>query len=487
MHLSDTVSDAAHLPSPVLVVSQQYAERDVPLDEIIVHSNLKRSINQDRVAALKGSMAEIGLFAPIVVTQDNVLVTGNHRLVAARQLGWKKIRARIVPSDALLNELVAIDENLMRAELSILEQSEQLHRREEIIRELHTRAVSGENQFTTTSGEYVVAGITESGGLYSRPPRSTSGKVTTKELAASSGLAKSTYQERMKIVREIPEDVRDLIRENPLFDNKSELLRLAKVKDPVEQMKIAQTVVNGDVKTVKESVTKSEREKTRAQYVRTAEGFDKLPDGITLVKGDFFEYEESIPDDLVDMILTDPPYVSDWAENITPFMTIANRILKPGGVLVMYLGHIRLPDYFHGLDECVSVFKENALQFYWECALEHSGARAVVHPVGVMVGFKPILIAMKPPIHRPNKMYTDLLPGSGRDKDAHDWQQSPEEIIPLIQSFSRPGDTVLDPFCGSGSTGIAARMHARKFVGIDIDGENVKVARGRLLQVIVEK
>jgi 16S rRNA G966 N2-methylase RsmD len=311
--------------------------------------------------------------------------------------------------------------------------------------------------------------------------------MTTQELAESSGMAKSTYQERMKIARDIPEDVRNLIRKNPMSNNKSELLRLITVKDPIEQMKIAQTVVNGGVKTVKESVAKSEREKTRTQYVTSAESFEKLPDGITLTVGDFFKEEEKIPDNSVSMVLTDPPYIDSWKENIAPFMTIANRILKPGGALVMYLGHIRLPEYFHGLDECESVFKENALQFYWVCALEHTGQLATVFPVGAMCGFKPILIAMKPPVHKPYQNYSDLLRGSGREKDAHDWQQSAMEILPLVDAFSHVGDTILDPFCGSGSTGIASRMHARKFVGIDIDGENVKVARGRLSNVAVEK
>lgn len=37
----------------------------------------------------------------------------------------------------------------------------------------------------------------------------------------------------------------------------------------------------------------------------------------------------------------------------------------------------------------------------------------------------------------------------------------------IIVSSSRPGDTVLDPFCGSATTGVAALRHKRKFVGID--------------------
>lgn len=488
MSMSDTASGNVILSCPVLVIPPQNTERDVLIDDIIMPSHPKRSIDQDKIRSLASSIRDLGLLSPIVITTTNVLVAGNHRLAAARSLGWKTIRARIVLDDELWNELATIDENLIRNELSTLEQGEHLLRREKILAALGKRAQSGENQYTTMSGAgYTSGAITRSGGAYYAPPLSPESKVTTYTIAKDMGCATRTVQERMKIARDISEEVRDTIRNTEIAGNKSELLRLAKVKDPVEQMKIAQTVVNGDVKTVKESVAKSEREKTRAQYVTSAEGFEKLPDGITLTVGDFFEEEEKIPDDSIDCIITDPPYISDWAENIAPFMTIANRILKPGGALVMYLGHVRLPEYFHGLDECESVFKENALQFYWMCALEHRGARATVFPVGAICSFKPILIAMKPPVHKPYHNYPDILRGSGREKDAHDWQQSAGEILPLIQAFSLPGDTILDPFCGSGSTGIAARMHARKFVGIDIDCENVKVAAGRLSKVTVEK
>jgi hypothetical protein len=50
----------------------------------------------------------------------------------------------------------------------------------------------------------------------------------------------------------------------------------------------------------------------------------------------------------------------------------------------------------------------------------------------------------------------------------------------LISLVSRPSDTVLDPFCGSGSTGVAALLIGRKFVGIDSTAEYWPIARRRL-------
>jgi 16S rRNA G966 N2-methylase RsmD len=483
--MSDTTSGARTTYSAAIpTLLQSGKEQDIPLDQIIVPSISKRSIDPDIVAGLMYSICEIGLLTPIVVTQDYVLVTGHHRLAAARKLRMKTIRVRIVATDALRNELVTIDENLVRKELSILEQADHLKRREEILLALGMRSCSGENQYsTTTSGEYVTGGTSQSGGAYHRPPESVTGKLTTKDLAKSSGFAESTYQERLKISRAIPEEVKEKIRNTEIAGNKSDLLRLIKVKDQDDQMKIVQKVLNGDVKTIKEGVTKVQRDKQYTEFNALAEDMKKLPDTISLVHADFFDYEEQIEDNSIDMILTDPPYISDFAQDIPPFMTIANRILKPGGALVMYLGHARLREFFDGIRECEIEFGDEALQYYHVCALEHTGNLGAMHHVGAMNGFKPILIAMKKPIHKPYQMYNDLLKGSGREKDAHDWQQSYMEILPLVNAFSKPGSTILDPFCGSGSIGLAAKSCNRKFVGIDIDTKNVQIARARILKM----
>lgn len=51
-----------------------------------------------------------------------------------------------------------------------------------------------------------------------------------------------------------------------------------------------------------------------------------------------------------------------------------------------------------------------------------------------------------------------------------------------ILSWSNPGDMVLDPMCGSGTTGKMALLHKRHFVGIDISAEYIGIASKRLSQ-----
>ncbi len=59
--------------------------------------------------------------------------------------------------------------------------------------------------------------------------------------------------------------------------------------------------------------------------------------------------------------------------------------------------------------------------------------------------------------------------------------QKPESILHrILIASTKPGDIILDPFFGSGTTGVVAKKLGRKFVGIDQDGDYVKAARERI-------
>ncbi len=78
--------------------------------------------------------------------------------------------------------------------------------------------------------------------------------------------------------------------------------------------------------------------------------------------------------------------------------------------------------------------------------------------------------------------YAVGLGGTTRDKIAFEHPAVFPEKLALdhILSWSEPGDLVLDPMCGSGTTGKMALLHGRRFVGIDISAEYVDIARRRL-------
>ena len=62
--------------------------------------------------------------------------------------------------------------------------------------------------------------------------------------------------------------------------------------------------------------------------------------------------------------------------------------------------------------------------------------------------------------------------------------QKPIELVKrCIAACTKPGDTVLDPFCGSGTTGVAALLLGRRFIGIDASPEALKLAEKRCMSV----
>ena len=59
--------------------------------------------------------------------------------------------------------------------------------------------------------------------------------------------------------------------------------------------------------------------------------------------------------------------------------------------------------------------------------------------------------------------------------------QKPIKLLrALIEMTTIPGQVVLDPFCGSGSTLVAAKSAGRHYLGFEIDADAVKVAKERL-------
>lgn len=61
--------------------------------------------------------------------------------------------------------------------------------------------------------------------------------------------------------------------------------------------------------------------------------------------------------------------------------------------------------------------------------------------------------------------------------------QKPEYLLEhIILSSTKPGDMILDPFVGSGTTCVVAQKFGRKFIGIDREKEYLEIAMGRLLK-----
>jgi DNA modification methylase len=97
------------------------------------------------------------------------------------------------------------------------------------------------------------------------------------------------------------------------------------------------------------------------------------------------------------------------------------------------------------------------------------------------------------------KMGTRFVNPSGRNKrsvwtvntkpykGAHFAVYPTELIRPCVLAGSRPGDVVLDPFNGSGTTGFVSMEERRKYIGIDINPEYLAIAEARIKAAQVQE
>ena len=99
---------------------------------------------------------------------------------------------------------------------------------------------------------------------------------------------------------------------------------------------------------------------------------------------------------------------------------------------------------------------------------------------------KPYLIFYKLPRFRPVQSFCDVLNGSGQEKQYHPWQQTLAESRQFIRWFTRPGQIILDPCVGSGTTLLAAHLEGRQAIGVEIERETYEKARARLVKEGVE-
>ena len=60
----------------------------------------------------------------------------------------------------------------------------------------------------------------------------------------------------------------------------------------------------------------------------------------------------------------------------------------------------------------------------------------------------------------------------------------PEAIEPFLEHHTRRGHVVLDPFCGSGTTGAVALSHGRDFLGVELNPEYARLAERRLADTV---
>lgn len=232
-----------------------------------------------------------------------------------------------------------------------------------------------------------------------------------------------------------------------------------------------------------------------------------------LIHGDCLEVMKTLPEHSVDAVITDPPYCSGGVSEAS--RTAANgQGLRPEtiGRFGWFVGDNMTTS---GLVWLLREFAIEALRItkptgsifiFCDWRMLHTLAPAIesagLRYQGLLVwdkghfgmgnGFRCqheliMHFTCGSPIYH-SKSFGNVLKASRiLGDDRHHQTQKPVEILkPLIQVATGEGETVLDAFCGSGSTGVACMELGRKFIGIERDLENIKIAEGRIRRANLE-
>lgn len=173
----------------------------------------------------------------------------------------------------------------------------------------------------------------------------------------------------------------------------------------------------------------------------------------------------------VDLIFTDPPYLKESIPLWDDLGRFAARALKPGALLIAYCGHFWLPEVMQRLAA--------HLRYVWTGTLCLPGAHARIRVYKIIQGARPLLFFSNGN-YMPRTWIYDTVTSEGRQKEYHEWQQGIAPALYYIEHLTQPGELVVDPFLGSGTTAVAAKRLGRRFIGCDIDADAIASAKLRL-------
>jgi site-specific DNA-methyltransferase (adenine-specific) len=203
----------------------------------------------------------------------------------------------------------------------------------------------------------------------------------------------------------------------------------------------------------------------------------ELPDTCRLFRADIREGLPEIDPGSVDFIITDPPYPREYIPLYSCLSGMANAILKPGGSLIVMCGQSYLPEVMAELAK--------HMKYHWCLSyLTPGGQSPQLFQKRTNTFWKPVLWFVKGEYK--GEFVGDVLksPPNDNDKAHHYWGQSLGGFTDIVERFTLPGQTILDPFLGGGTTGVAAVTMGRKFIGTDIDQANIEKTRARIMEAI---
>ncbi len=233
--------------------------------------------------------------------------------------------------------------------------------------------------------------------------------------------------------------------------------------------------------------------------MKTKEGglMDIQKERINLMQGDCLELMKNIPNDSVDLVLTDPPYrmtkrgkscrpnwmPNNMGENVfngeipsfKKWLELCFIKMKPQSHIYIFTNTISLQEILNAATEAgfklhniLTMIKDTGMPNRWYYKQTE------------------LVLFMRKGKAKPINDYTSrdwfkVVMPKAKDGKLHITQKPIEPLEMFIKNSSDSNGVILDPFMGSGSTGVAAKNLNRKFIGIELDEKYFSIAKGRIL------
>jgi site-specific DNA-methyltransferase (adenine-specific) len=234
-----------------------------------------------------------------------------------------------------------------------------------------------------------------------------------------------------------------------------------------------------------------------------------------LICDDCIKILNNINDKSVNLVLTDPPYnlgqfmhnrntnlkrmrenqfayagwddlpYNEWLEEMDNFFDESNRILVKGGTLLVFMSIIKV-------ESLIALAEKNG--FYYKTTgiwhktnpMPRNMNLHFVNSTEAWVYF--IKGANTGTFNNNGKLIHDFIETSLTTKNEKKYGKHPTQkpiklIDKLVSLLSNENDIVVDPFMGSGTTGVSCKKLNRKFIGIEQNSEYIEIAKQRILEV----
>ncbi len=234
-----------------------------------------------------------------------------------------------------------------------------------------------------------------------------------------------------------------------------------------------------------------------------------------LICGDAIEVMSQFPDACVDLVATDPPYnlgkrYGRYADNrpweeyesfTREWLAQAVRVLKPTGSIYVFMGVRFIARLYAMLEDEFGLNFNGWITWHYTQGMGRTRGFSPRHEdilyftKGQEFTFNLDDIRIPQKYYRQRNNMAGANPGdvwhfshvhySNPERENHPTQKPEALMERIIRASSNPGDVVLDPFVGSGTTCKVAAVLGRQWIGIDVNPEYIEMSRRRIARPFV--